>query len=85
MNENNLINESISGTNIENYKIVILGDQFVGKTSILNKFKYENSEEKYTPTVGIDFITKNVYLEDKTIYPSESGFDGFYMAKLQKN
>lgn len=67
MNENNLINESISGTNIENYKIVILGDQFVGKTSILNKFKYENSEEKYTPTVGIDFITKNVYLEDKTI------------------
>jgi len=63
----NIINESVSGTNIENYKIVILGDQFVGKTSILNKYKYENSEDKYTPTIGIDFITKNVYLEDKTI------------------
>ena len=63
----NIINESVSGTNIENYKIVILGDQFVGKTSILNKFKYENSEDKYTPTIGIDFITKNVYLEEKTI------------------
>lgn len=67
MVDNNIINESVSGTNIENYKIVILGDQFVGKTSILNKFKYENTEEKYTPTIGIDFLTKNVYLEDKTI------------------
>ena len=67
MGDNNIINESVSGTNIENYKIVILGDQFVGKTSILNKFKYENTEEKYTPTIGIDFLTKNVYLEDKTI------------------
>lgn len=67
MNENNIINESVSGTNIENYKIVILGDQYVGKTSILNKFKYENTDEKYTPTIGIDFLTKNVYLEDKTI------------------
>lgn len=64
---NNILQESVSGTNIENYKIVILGDQFVGKTSILNKFKYENTEEKYTPTIGIDFLTKNVYLEDKTI------------------
>ena len=63
----NIINESVSATNIENYKIVILGDQYVGKTSILNKFKYENSEDKYTPTIGIDFITKNVYLEEKTI------------------
>ena len=68
MNDNNnIINESVSGTNIENYKIVILGDQYVGKTSILNKFKYENLDEKYTPTIGIDFLTKNVYLEDKTI------------------
>lgn len=67
MGDNNIINESVSGTNIENYKIVILGDQFVGKTSILNKFKYENTDEKYTPTIGIDFLTKNVYLEDKTI------------------
>lgn len=67
MAEGNMINESVSGTNIENYKIVILGDQFVGKTSILNKFKYENSDDKYTPTIGIDFLTKNVYLEDKTI------------------
>lgn len=67
IDNNNIINESVSGTNIENYKIVILGDQFVGKTSILNKFKYENTDEKYTPTIGIDFLTKNVYLEDKTI------------------
>ena len=34
-------------TNIENYKIVILGDQHVGKTSILSKYKYETVEEGY--------------------------------------
>lgn len=67
MTDNNIINESVSGSNIESYKIVILGDQFAGKTSILNKFKYENSDDRYTPTIGIDFVTKNIYLEDKTI------------------
>lgn len=67
MADNPIINDSVSGTNVENYKIVILGDQFAGKTSILNKYKWENSEDKYTPTIGIDFVTKNVYLEDKTI------------------
>lgn len=67
MADNPIINDSVSGTNVENYKIVILGDQYAGKTSILNKYKWENSEDKYTPTIGIDFVTKNVYLEDKTI------------------
>jgi len=43
---NNMINEPCNA-NIENYKIVILGDQFVGKTSILHKFKYETIEDQY--------------------------------------
>jgi GTPase SAR1 family protein len=42
-----MINESSTATHIENYKIVILGDQFVGKTSILSKYKYETLEETY--------------------------------------
>jgi len=46
--DNFIVNESGTATHIENYKIVILGDQFVGKTSILNKYKYENTDEKYT-------------------------------------
>ena len=67
LSNNIIINESDSAAQIENYKIVIIGDQHVGKTSILSKYKYETIEEGYAPTVGIDFITKNVFLEDKTI------------------
>jgi GTPase SAR1 family protein len=44
---NIIVNESGTATHIENYKIVILGDQFVGKTSILNKYKYETVEDGY--------------------------------------
>ena len=64
---NSIINESSTSSQVENYKIVIIGDQHVGKTSILSRYKYEAVEAVYSPTVGIDFLTKNVFLEDKTI------------------
>ena len=67
MTNNIIVDESGSSSQIENYKIVIIGDQHVGKTSILSKYKYETIEENYAPTIGIDFLTKNVFLEDKTI------------------
>ena len=44
---NIILNETGTAANIENYKIVILGDQHVGKTSILSKFKYETVEDGY--------------------------------------
>lgn len=44
---NIIVNESGTAANIENYKIVILGDQHVGKTSILSKYKYESVEDGY--------------------------------------
>ena len=64
---NSIVNESSTSSQIENYKIVIIGDQHVGKTSILSRYKYEVVETAYAPTVGIDFLTKNVFLEDTTI------------------
>ena len=42
------------------YKIVILGDQGVGKTSLLTRFMYESFEENYLSTVGIDFCSKTM-------------------------
>jgi len=48
---NIIVNESGTATHIENYKIVILGDQFVGKTSILNKYKYETVEDGYAVNI----------------------------------
>ena len=62
-----IVNETGTSSNIENYKIAIIGNQHVGKTTILSRYKYETTDDSYAPTVGIDFLTKNVYLEDKTI------------------
>ncbi len=54
-------NLNISVTNFKKFKIVFLGDQSVGKSSIITKYVYESFEEKLHPTVGVDFVVKSVY------------------------
>jgi Ras-related protein Rab-6A len=50
------------------YKIVILGDQGVGKSSIINRFIHDIFDPNDNrPTIGIDFISQNIYLEEKVI------------------
>ena len=49
------------------YKLVFLGDQSVGKTSIITRFLNDSFEESYQATIGIDFESKIVYLEDRTV------------------
>ena len=56
-----------ASSSIDNYKIVLIGDINVGKTSILSRFRYGSFESDYMPTLGIDFFSKNLFFEDKTI------------------
>ena len=49
------------------YKLVFLGDQSVGKTCIINRFMFDTFDGKESPTIGIDFITKTLYCNNKTI------------------
>ena len=49
------------------YKLVFLGDQGVGKTSIITRFMYDTFERTYQATIGIDFLSKTMYLEDRTV------------------
>jgi len=49
------------------YKLVFLGDQSVGKTSIITRFMYDSFDSTYQATIGIDFLSKTMYLEDRTI------------------
>ncbi|EGR28249.1 Ras family protein, putative [Ichthyophthirius multifiliis] len=58
---------AIAGPAVMKYKIVFLGDQSVGKTSIINRFIYDNFTGSEQPTVGIDFICKTIQLDNKTL------------------
>ena len=47
------------------YKIVIIGDGGVGKTSIRSKFLGKGFKTSYIETIGADFSTKTVLVETK--------------------
>lgn len=49
------------------YKLVFLGDESVGKTSIIARFMNDTFESSYSATVGIDFLSKTMYLEDRIV------------------
>ncbi|CAD8083110.1 unnamed protein product [Paramecium sonneborni] len=51
---------------LSKYKLVFLGDQSVGKTSIIIRFMFDIVNQ-IKPTVGIDFISKTLYYKDRTI------------------
>ncbi|KAI9113975.1 hypothetical protein K1719_015226 [Acacia pycnantha] len=52
---------------LNKYKLVFLGDQLVGKTSIITRFMYEKFDTNYQATIGIDFFSRTMYLEDRTV------------------
>merc|ERR1711881_417042 len=51
---------------LEKYKLAFLGDQGVGKTSIITRFMYDTFDTAYQATIGIDFLSKTMFLEDKS-------------------
>jgi small GTP-binding protein len=44
-------------------KICILGDPFVGKTSLIRKFVYDVFDDKYISTIGTKVTTKQILLD----------------------
>lgn len=51
----------------QKHKLVLLGNSFVGKTSIIEQFAFKTFDTKSNPTVGIDFIGKNLTVDGKLI------------------
>ncbi|CAJ0589233.1 unnamed protein product [Cylicocyclus nassatus] len=47
--------------------LVFLGEQSVGKTSLITRFMYDSFDNTYQATIGIDFLSKTMYLEDRTV------------------
>jgi len=61
---------SASAANIvprSKYKLVFLGDEATGKTSIITRFMYDHFDNTYQATIGIDFLSKTMYLDDRIV------------------
>uniref|UniRef100_A0A3B3R100 RAB41, member RAS oncogene family n=1 Tax=Paramormyrops kingsleyae TaxID=1676925 RepID=A0A3B3R100_9TELE len=55
------------GSPLRKFKLVFLGEQSVGKTSLITRFMYDSFDNTYQATIGIDFLSKTMYLEDRTV------------------
>ncbi|CAM9099733.1 unnamed protein product [Discosporangium mesarthrocarpum] len=44
------------------YKVILLGDGTVGKTSIATRFSQESFSDSYKQTIGLDFFVKRIIL-----------------------
>jgi len=56
--------DSDSDDNIEHlqYKVIVLGDGAVGKTSLIMRFCEDSFKQSYKQTIGLDFFIKRVVL-----------------------
>ena len=52
---------------LQKYKLVFIGDQSVGKTSIISRFMYDQFDNHYASTIGIDFVSKSVPVDNGTV------------------
>jgi len=48
-------------------KVIILGDSGVGKTCLMNQYVNNKFTNQYKATIGADFLTKEVTIDDKTV------------------
>ena len=65
------------------YKVIVIGDPAVGKTSLLTKFATNQFEEKYLPTVGVNILKEVINLEEQIVvnlmFWDVAGQPQFYM------
>jgi len=47
-------------------KFIVIGDSSVGKSNIISKYKEDKFDEKGQPSIGVQFIAKNVVIENTT-------------------
>ena len=52
---------------VQHFKLIFLGDQYVGKSSILNRFYQDKFEPDYQATIGLDFHSKNVDINGNSV------------------
>ena len=58
---------SIEEDSDEKIKLMILGDSYVGKSSLLNRYCKNEFYDKYKATIGVDFQIKILNIDNKKI------------------
>ncbi|CAN6442269.1 unnamed protein product [Victoria cruziana] len=48
-------------------KVIVLGDSGVGKTSLMNQYVHKKFSNQYKATIGADFVTKELQVEDRLV------------------
>lgn len=46
------------------YKVIVLGDGAVGKTSLVQRFTKDNFQQSYKQTIGLDFFARRISLPE---------------------
>ena len=60
------------------YKIVLIGDSGVGKSNLLSRFTRNQFNEESKSTIGVEFATRSIQTDGKTIkVPSMSFYSDF--------
>lgn len=47
------------------FKLIVIGDSFVGKSCLTNRATKNTFEDNYSATVGFEFVTANIKINDK--------------------
>ena len=58
------INDSVSVTR---HKIIFVGDAGVGKTTIISRLMDNPFNDVYEPSIGVDFMSKNIKYHGQSI------------------
>ncbi|PWW79200.1 ras-domain-containing protein [Tuber magnatum] len=64
---------------LKKFKLVFLGEQSVGKTSLITRFMYDSFDNMYQATIGIDFLSKAISESSSSLHPPFAGWFTMYL------
>ena len=59
--------DSINSVSVTRHKIIFVGDTAVGKTTIIGRIMDNPFNEVYEPSIGVDFMSKNIKFRGQNI------------------
>jgi Ras-related protein Rab-7A len=65
-------------------KVIILGDSGVGKTSLMNQYVNKKFSASYKATIGADFLTREVLVDDRQVTMQVGNGDADYLLREEK-